>query len=145
MIQERNTEFSSSPNQPPPIWLVDDDPDDQYLLQYAFKHALPQISTKLLSDGVELLEALRQAPTLPKLVLLDLNMPRKNGFETLQDLRCVPDCQHMPVVVLTTSDSQEDKEKVLQLGANDFLTKAATQIDIIQVVKQLAIKWQLIA
>ncbi|MBO0952935.1 response regulator [Fibrella sp. HMF5405] len=132
-----------TPTELPLVWIVDDDDDDQYFLQYAFKQALPHIKTRVLTDGLELITALEQETILPKLVLLDLNMPRKDGFEALQELRSIPDYQHLPVVVLTTSNRQEDKSKALQLGADDFMTKAAIQKEILQMIKQLAVDWQL--
>lgn len=66
------------------VWVVDDDVDDQYLLEVAFKHIDPPIHIKQLYDGEELLPSLEQTTSLPRLILLDLNMVRQHGFETLQ-------------------------------------------------------------
>ncbi len=69
------------------IWVVDDDLDDQFLLEVAFKNITPPISIKQLYDGENLLPNLEKTASLPQLVLLDLNMGHQNGFETLAQIR----------------------------------------------------------
>ncbi|WP_460967922.1 response regulator [Spirosoma migulaei] len=77
------------------------------------------------------------------MIILDLNMPRLNGFETLRWLRSQPAYQTLPVVVLSTSSLPEDQEKALQLGANGFLTKPPSLGDILTMFGLLAEQWQL--
>ena len=74
---------------------------------------------------------------LPRLILLDLNMSRMNGFETLKALRNVPAFQRIPVVVLTTSNRSEDKQKPLELGADAFLSKPPSQQAIVVMLQQV--------
>lgn len=127
----------------PVVWIVDDDEDDQYLFEVAFKQLVPPVAVKLLSDGEDLLPALSQIDTLPSLIILDLNMPRQNGFQTLQQLRAIPAYKKLPVVVLTTSSRPEDQELVVQLGANGFLTKPPSMEIILSMFRQLVLDWKL--
>lgn len=125
------------------IWVVDDDIDDQFLINTALKTISTRLTIKPISDGDQLLPNLREAIILPKLVLLDLNMERMNGFEALQQLRDCSPYQHVPVVVLTTSDAEEDRLRALKLGANAFLTKPIKFEAVVKMLDQLATDWQL--
>ena len=127
----------------PTVWVVDDDADDQYLIESAFNQFIPPIPTKQLGDGEALLACLTKTLELPRLILLDLNMPRMNGFEALEALRNVPAFQTIPVVVLTTSNRTEDKQKSLALGANGFLSKPPSQQGVICMLEQLTADWNL--
>lgn len=123
------------------IWVVDDDPDDQLLIKAAFRQLLPPVDIFLLNDGIELLESLPQAAKLPKVILLDLNMPRLNGFETLTKLRESNSYCSLPVVVLTTSTAPGDQQRALRLGANNFLTKPIDYNQLIEVGRQIVEQW----
>lgn len=127
----------------PTVWVVDDDADDHFLIEEAFKEFIFPLSIKQLSDGDELLPHLQEAPMLPKLILLDLNMQRKNGFDVLAELRSIPAYQKLPIVVLTTSSDEEDKRKSLALGANDFLTKPCSLQAVIRMLRRLVAEWHL--
>ncbi|GAB3894814.1 response regulator [Spirosoma agri] len=127
----------------PAVWIVDDDEDDQYLFELAFKRLVPPVQIKLLNDGEDLLPNLADSDDLPGLVILDLNMPRLNGFEALKQLRAEPAYQALPVVVLTTSSSYEDRERAVQLGANGFLTKPPSMDILLTLFGQLVQQWQL--
>lgn len=127
----------------PAVWIVDDDEDDQYLIEEAFKWLSPPIDVKVLSDGDELIPCLKLISTPPKLVLLDLNMRRQSGFETLEELRAIPAYEDLPVVILTTSDSPMDIEKSFALGANGMLTKPPQVKELRQLVGQLNLDWHL--
>ncbi|MCK8493985.1 MULTISPECIES: response regulator [Spirosoma] len=127
----------------PRVWIVDDDTDDQYLFEIAFKRLVPPVEIKLLDDGEELIPALMQTSDLPNLIILDLNMPRLNGFETLKQLRQTPPYQHVPVIVLTTSSHREDQEKAARLGANGFLTKPPSMDLLLVLFGQLVQDWEL--
>lgn len=127
----------------PTVWLVDDDEDDQLFIRSAFSNTQPPISLLTLSDGDELLPKLRQCKELPRLILLDVNMPRKNGFETLEELRSVPDFAGVPVVILTTSSDDDDRRRSAVLGANRFLTKPLTHEQLKQLAQELIGQWAL--
>ncbi|MVM32476.1 response regulator [Spirosoma sp. HMF4905] len=129
---------------PPQIWIVDDDEDDQYLFAGAFKSLSPSLRVQLFNDGEDLLPALAQSTRLPDLIILDLNMPRVNGFEALKLLRAEPSYQRLPVIVLTTSDQLEDQTKALALGADGFLTKPPSFDKILILFEQLVQQWQLV-
>ena len=127
----------------PTIWLVDDDEDDQHLVRSAFLDCQPSITIVVLDDGEELLPKLIEADTLPQLILLDVNMPRKNGFDTLEQLRSIADYAHLPVVMLTTSSSEQDRQRSLALGANHFLTKPLTYQQLRQLAQEISHQWML--
>ena len=126
-----------------PVWIVEDDEDDQFLIKLAFESIEPPVSVKLLTDGDQLIPSLNQAANLPKLVLLDLNMNRQNGYETLQEIRSSPHYEGLPVVILTTSDNSADALKSYRLGANGFVTKSASQNDLVSLAQSIASTWSL--
>ncbi|MFD1142625.1 response regulator [Larkinella insperata] len=123
------------------VFLVDDDEDDQFLLQQVFHQYSPECQIRLLSNGVELIEALETINSLPALVMLDLNMPYMSGFEALEAIRKDEKYQSLPIVILTTSDQQIDQQRAIQLGANDFITKPTLLADYSQVVLRLRKQW----
>ena len=127
----------------PHVWIVDDDADDQYFFEQAFKTLVPSLIIRSLYDGEELVSALEQSETYPDLILLDLNMPRVNGFDALEQLRTEPLIKELPVVVLSTSSEEPDRQRALQLGANGFLTKPPTLDQILSLFGTLVEEWQL--
>ena len=127
----------------PSIWVVDDDVDDQFFIENAFKQILPSLTIKQLTDGDEVVPCLQEAAVLPRLILLDLNMMRQNGYETLAELRSIAAYKQLPVVVLTTSQDESDKGKSLAMGANGFLTKPPTQQAMIHLLSELISIWNL--
>lgn len=110
------------------VLLVDDDPGDVMLVREAFADNKVGNGLSVVSDGVEAMEFLRRegsyadAPR-PDLMLLDLNLPRKNGREVLAEIKSDPALTTIPVVVLTTSEAEEDVLRSYQLHANAFITK----------------------
>ena len=127
----------------PTVWVVDDDEDDQLLIRSAFFEGEPSVKVLLLHDGDELLPKLSQSDQLPRLILLDVNMTRKNGFETLKELRSVADFGDLPVVMLTTSSADEDRRRSLALGANQFLTKPLSYERLKELAQELSQEWAL--
>ncbi|MFT5366633.1 MAG: chemotaxis family two-component system response regulator Rcp1 [Candidatus Latescibacterota bacterium] len=124
------------------ILLVDDNEDDVLLTKEAFKEANITSEFLVAQDGVEALSTLRQ-PNIkqPDMILLDLNMPRKNGRETLAELKNDPLLKRIPVVVLTTSSSEDDINSAYDLHANSFITKP-TDFDVfVNTVKNLTSFW----
>ena len=125
------------------VWVVDDDEDDRLFIQSAFEDAHRPISVLTLADGDQLLPQLATCRTLPQLILLDINMTRQNGFDTLRQLRNTPTFAHLPVVMLTTSSDASDQKRSLALGANQFMTKPANYNQLVTLVKGLAEQWAL--
>ena len=124
------------------ILLVEDDPGDVLMTREAFEHHGVPNNVSVVGDGVSALEFLRkqgqfaQSPT-PDLVLLDLNLPKMDGLEVLAVAKGDPMLRHIPVVVLTTSDAQEDIVGSYSLHANAYVTKPVDFDRFIDVVRQI--------
>ncbi|UHG93958.1 response regulator [Spirosoma oryzicola] len=125
----------------PCVFLVDDDEDDRFLVQQVFKQYNPEFTLKSFFNGQELLNALAVTTRLPKLVLLDLNMPFMGGLEALAFLRKDAKYDTMPIVILTTSDNYADKQRATELKANDFFTKPGAIDELNQLLLKLRHKW----
>jgi CheY-like chemotaxis protein len=115
---------------PADVLLVEDDPADVLIVQEAFEQHEIRSPLHVVSDGVQALEFLHRdgpfnAAPRPGLVLLDLNLPRRNGLEVLAEIRADFELGAIPVVVLTTSQAQEDILRSYQLHANAYVTKPA--------------------
>lgn len=109
------------------IMIVDDDEDDIDFFNEAVRDIDPSLRCITAGDGEEALFQLRHIMnTLPNCVFLDLNMPRMNGTDFLQELKRDHALNHIPVIIYTTSSHHKEKEETLRLGAAYFLTKAAT-------------------
>ncbi|MFD2571957.1 response regulator [Spirosoma soli] len=122
----------------PSVWVVDDDEDDQLFIRTAFASISPPISVLTLNDGEELLPKLAEYDELPQLILLDINMPYSNGFDTLKQLRTTSKYATLPVVMLTTSSDESDRQHSLSLGADQFITKPANFNQLIALTQRLA-------
>ncbi|GGB82505.1 MULTISPECIES: response regulator [Deinococcus] len=109
---------------PQRFFLIDDNPHDQLLAQEAFGELCPDCHLTVASDGPEALSLLGTADTLPDVILLDVNMPRMNGFEVLQALKGNPRLKLIPVVMLSTSDASADITAAYTLYASSYLVKA---------------------
>jgi CheY-like chemotaxis protein len=124
------------------VLLVEDDPGDALMTQEAFEHHKIRNTLHVVKDGVEAIEFLRRqgqyenAPR-PGLILLDLNLPRKDGREVLSEVKNDPDLRHIPVVVLTTSEAEEDILRSYSLHANAYVTKPVDFERFIEVVRQI--------
>ena len=124
------------------VLLVEDDPGDVLMTQEAFEEHKVRNRLTVVSDGVSALEFLRKegehvdAPT-PDLILLDLNLPRMDGREVLQALKADADLRSIPVVVLTTSEAEEDVVRSYSLHANAYVTKPVDFDRFIEVVRQI--------
>jgi two-component system response regulator len=126
------------------ILLVEDNPADVRLAQEAFKDARVANRLHVARDGVEALSMLRDATGAvprPDLILLDLNLPRKDGREVLQDIKQDEALRHIPVVVLSTSQSEHDIARSYRLGANAFVTKPVDIDRFFQVIRSLEQFW----
>lgn len=132
--------------QPIEILLVEDNPGDVRLTQEAFKEGKVSNNLNVASDGVEALAFLRRegeyanAPR-PDVILLDLNLPKKDGREVLAEIKEDPDLRRLPVVVLTTSQAEQDILKSYNLHANCYITKPVDLERFITVVKSIETFW----
>jgi two-component system, chemotaxis family, response regulator Rcp1 len=128
------------------ILLVEDNPGDILLTKEALKEAKIHNSLSVAHDGVEAMAFLRRegefadAPR-PELILLDLNMPRKNGIEVLAEIKGDPVLHRIPVVILTTSDSDRDVLKAYDLNANCYVTKPVDLDQFIKVIHTIDEFW----
>jgi CheY-like chemotaxis protein len=124
------------------VLLVEDDPGDALMTQEAFEHHKIRNTLHVVKDGVEALAFLRRegeyadAPR-PGLILLDLNLPRKDGREVLAEVKADAELRSIPVVVLTTSDAEEDILRSYSLHANAYVTKPVDFDRFIEVVRQI--------
>ncbi len=131
------------------ILLADDDPDDRKLTQDAFAENRLANLLHWVEDGEELLDYLHRrgqytnlrGEALPGLILLDLNMPRKDGREALKEIKADPELRRIPVVVLTTSKAEEDIVRTYDLGVNSYVTKPVTFKSLVELVKVLGNYW----
>ena len=128
------------------ILLADDDPDDRLLTAEAFAEARLANHLHTVEDGVALMDFLHRRPPYtdkprPGLILLDLNMPRKDGRQALAEIKNNPDLAHIPVVVLTTSAEEEDVLRTYELGANSYITKPVTFEGLVHAVNVLGQYW----
>jgi CheY-like chemotaxis protein len=121
--------------------MADDDEDDCMFARDAFKKSGVPGLMDFVADGVELLEYLSGSAVLPTIILLDLNMPRKNGKQALKEIRSTPAFQNIPVVILTTSHGEKDVEFCQKHGARSFFTKPASFSEWVEIMKSLADKW----
>ncbi len=130
-----------------PILVVDDDPDDQLLVQLALRRVGLNIPIETLDDGVELTHYLEEvaeggdASRWPLIVLLDINMPRMNGFAALDWMKADPRFDVIPVIVFTSSDSLEDVRKSYSKGAASFITKPVTMEKLEEAMRILSSYW----
>ena len=136
-------------SQPMEILLVEDNEDDILLEQEAIEDAKLVNLMYVVRDGEEALAYLRrqgeyQNARIPGLILLDINMPRKNGFEVLNEMKADSALRHIPVIMLTTSDNEADVVKSYAKGACSFITKPMDFDKFGEVVKQFAIYWALV-
>mgnify|MGYP001018350564 CR=1 FL=1 len=128
------------------ILLVEDDQADIELTKEALKDSKMSINLHSVRDGVDALAFLRrqepyQNAVRPDLILLDINMPRKNGRETLQEIKDDENLRTIPVVVLTSSNAEEDITKSYEIGANCYITKPVGFEQFVQVVKTIEQFW----
>jgi CheY-like chemotaxis protein len=134
---------------PVTILMADDDADDRDFTRTAMQESRLVNELRFVEDGEDLLDYLyrrgryinpKDAPR-PGLILLDLNMPRKDGREALREIKSNPSLKSIPIVVLTTSKAEEDVLRSYNMGANCFITKPVTFEGLVEVVKVLDKHW----
>lgn len=129
--------------------LVEDNPDDEELTLRALERHNLANEVVVVRDGAEALDFLlgrgdfagRDTDHQPEVVLLDLNLPRIDGFQVLQEMRSNDITRYLPVVVLTTSSRDRDVIESYRLGANSFVSKPVKFGDFVEAVKQLGVYW----
>ncbi|KAF2517176.1 response regulator [Flavobacterium foetidum] len=126
------------------ILLADDDPDDRLFFSEAFESTSLRYKLKMLNDGQELMDYLHSPDTtLPSIVFLDLNMPRKNGIDCLKEIRADEKLKNLSVAIYSTSSSTEDIDNAFILGANIYIKKPNNFNELKRVLqKVVTVNWQ---
>lgn len=132
-----------------PILIADDDSEDVEMIRDALRESRLLNEIKCVRDGEELMAYLHHSKQfdsesgspLPGLILLDLNMPKKDGREALAEIKLDPKLRQIPVVVLTTSQAEEDIFRTYDLGVNSFITKPVSFESLVKVMKALGQYW----
>lgn len=135
--------------EPITILVADDDPDDRLMMEEALEDSRLANDLYFVEDGEELMEYLcrrgkyenHEDSPRPKLLLLDLNMPKKDGREALKEIKSNPKLRQIPVVVLTTSKAEEDIYRSYDLGVNSFISKPVTFDSLVELMKHLGKYW----
>lgn len=132
-----------------PILLVDDDENDLYLLKYALNQA--GVANKVITavDGQESLDYLfgrekfgdREVYPLPSLLLLDLKLPLKSGFEVLREVRAAPRFRNLVVIVVSASGHMEDVQRAYELGANSYIMKPSGMDELRRIAELVKVWW----
>lgn len=141
--------MTKTSGQPIIILMADDDADDRMLTKDALAESRVLNDLRFVEDGEELLDYLKgrgaytdkeQAPR-PGLILLDLNMPKKDGREALKEIKADPDLRRIPIVVMTTSKAEEDVYRSYDLGASSFITKPVTFDRLVELMRTMGQYW----
>jgi CheY-like chemotaxis protein len=125
------------------ILLAEDDEDDRQFFKEAIERVKLNTVLEMVNDGVYLIEYLRKNPEKrPHLIFLDLNMPRKDGFECLHDIRNVLGLKDLPIAIYSTSNAAQDMEESFKRGANIYIRKPS-DFDMLQKIiqKVVSINW----
>ena len=136
-------------SRPITILLADDDADDRMLTRDALAESRLANNLKFVEDGEQLMDYLcrrgnfasPEVSPRPGLIILDLNMPRKDGREALREIKGDPALRHIPIVVLTTSKAEEDIYRTYDLGVNSFITKPVSFEGLVGVMRALGRYW----
>lgn len=131
------------------ILVADDDADDRMMLKEAFEESRLANRLHFVSDGEELMDYLHRRGAWkdsklsprPGLILLDLNMPKKDGREALKEIKSDPELKQIPVVVFTTSKAEEDIYRSYNLGVNSFISKPVTFDALVGITRELGKYW----
>lgn len=131
------------------ILAAEDDPDDRMLIRDALTECGLIEGLRFVEDGEELMDYLRrqgkysepESAPRPDLILLDLNMPKKDGYEALKEIKSDPELQDIPVVVLTVSSLEKDILQTYKMGASSYITKPVTFDGLVNTMKMLTQYW----
>ncbi|MEN6592976.1 MAG: response regulator [Methanobacterium sp.] len=135
-----------SKNRPIEILLIEDNLGDNKLTTEVFKEATVPNNIHLVTNGVDAMSFLKQEGGFqdsirPNIILLDLNIPKKDGREILKEIKADPELKYIPIIVLTTSNSEQDIKNTYQHYANAYITKPIDLDDFIKVVKSIEEYW----
>ena len=133
----------------PIVLIAEDDPDDRQWIKEALIETQAPVEMRFVEDGEELMDFLyhrgkyKTTSTLsfPGLLLLDLNMPKKDGREALKEIKVDPRLRHIPIIILTTSKAEEDVFRMYNLGANSVILKPVTYSGLIDIMRSLTQYW----
>lgn len=133
-------------SRPVEVLLVEDNPGDIRLTQEAFKEGRVFVNLTVANDGVEAMEILKgrgdqTGKRRPDLILLDLNLPRKNGREVLVEIKADEELRRIPVIVMTTSKAEQDIHRAYNLNANCYITKPVELDEFLNVVRSIEDFW----
>lgn len=125
------------------VLIAEDDADDRFLLQTAFEENGFSEPLHFVEDGVELMNFLKSEDTksFPKFILLDLNMPKKDGREVLREIKENPKLATIPVVIFSTTNNEQEMKRCYQLGANSYITKPNSYDHLLQIISHLRNYW----
>jgi len=129
------------------ILIAEDDSDDRFLLQAAFEENGFRDKLMFVENGVEVLEHLdnivrkKNDWCYPRFVLLDLNMPKKDGREVLKELKQHPELKKIPVVIFSTTNNEQEMRRCYELGANSYITKPNSFENLLKTVTALRSYW----
>jgi CheY-like chemotaxis protein len=130
------------------ILMADDDEDDRRAVAKAWKASRAANPIEFVKNGEELMDYLHHSGEFsgtesgqPGLILLDLNMPKKDGREALREIKADPELRRIPVIVLTTSKAEEDIYRTYDLGANSFITKPVTFTSLVELIQVIGKYW----
>ncbi len=131
------------------ILMADDDPDDRFIAKQAFHELGCFGELRFVEDGEELMHFLRRSekyadlmrPSHPAFILLDLNMPRKDGWQALMEIKTDPDLRDIPVVIWTTSKENEAATRYNKMGADDFVTKPPDYENLLNSLRELVARY----
>jgi two-component system response regulator len=132
----------------PNILIAEDDVDDRFMLKEAFEEIGAGQTLSFVEDGMELMDYLLRREKyltrknhLPSLILLDLNMPKKDGREAIHEIKNHQDLWHIPIVIFTTSKSQEDLQQAYKLGASCFIVKPVRFEGLLEIIRTFKKFW----
>ncbi len=135
-------------SKPITILMADDDPDDRMLMKKALDQNQTQHQIQFVENGADLMDYLHKRGRYvlekvirPTLILLDLNMPKMDGREALKLIKSDPELRRIPVVVLTTSKSEEDIFHTYNLGVNSFICKPAGFQELVEITREIESYW----
>ena len=128
------------------VLMADDDPEDCAFAEAALRESGAKATFSCVADGIELMAYLSErsrpeAKELPAVILLDLNMPKKDGRQALIEIKAEPALRHIPVVILTTSRQERDIQFAAGAGAESFITKPVTFDEWVEMMRSLSDRW----
>lgn len=131
------------------ILVAEDDEDDKLLILKAFERTLPKEKVTCVEDGEALIKYLKRCPPYddlikypkPDIILLDLNMPRKDGREALAEIKSNDDLKSIPVIIFTTSNSVDDIKVTYKMGSSSYITKPGSFEELIKVTEEIENYW----